>query len=262
MHRLARSRGCNGWPMAFACLVALGSGRRRDRRHHQQIDAAHGRRWSTASSSTSGRFRPALAGGPPSGTYRPMRMERKWFSRKYDWSPMPHSIFFYEGYAIHGTNYVSRLGQPGLARLRAPASGQRGGAFCPGAQPRHAQHDHHHFQFGLRGEACAQVVASNERRARAVAGSLRPRTGRDAGPYRRDPVDAGRPRRTGGAIRGENRPRPGLRSEPRAAHSITISPTMPSSACDLPSLSVMPHCRSAVRPAATGTNHHSARVPG
>jgi lipoprotein-anchoring transpeptidase ErfK/SrfK len=52
-----------------------------------------------------------LGGGPPSGTFRPQRMERQWFSRKYDWSPMPHSIFFYHGFAIHGTNYVSRLGR-------------------------------------------------------------------------------------------------------------------------------------------------------
>jgi hypothetical protein len=50
-------------------------------------------------------------GGPPSGTYRPQRLARKWFSRKYNWSPMPHSIFFHEGYAIHGTVYVSRLGR-------------------------------------------------------------------------------------------------------------------------------------------------------
>jgi hypothetical protein len=50
-------------------------------------------------------------GGPPSGTYRPQRLERQWYSRKYNWSPMPHSIFFHEGYAIHGTIYVSRLGR-------------------------------------------------------------------------------------------------------------------------------------------------------
>jgi lipoprotein-anchoring transpeptidase ErfK/SrfK len=49
-------------------------------------------------------------GGPRAGEYRPQRLERKWFSRKYGWSPMPHSIFFHEGYAIHGTIYVSRLG--------------------------------------------------------------------------------------------------------------------------------------------------------
>ena len=52
-----------------------------------------------------------LGGGPPSGSYKPKRLERKWFSRKYGWSPMPHSIFFYKGYAIHGTIYVSRLGK-------------------------------------------------------------------------------------------------------------------------------------------------------
>jgi hypothetical protein len=52
-----------------------------------------------------------LGGGPPSGSYKPERLERKWFSHKYGWSPMPHSIFFYKGYAIHGTIYVSRLGR-------------------------------------------------------------------------------------------------------------------------------------------------------
>jgi len=25
---------------------------------------------------------------------------------------MPNSIFFYKGYAIHGTNHISRLGRP------------------------------------------------------------------------------------------------------------------------------------------------------
>ena len=48
----------------------------------------------------------------PNGTYKPQRLERKWFSRKYDWSPMPYSIFFNEGYAIHGSYEISRLGRP------------------------------------------------------------------------------------------------------------------------------------------------------
>jgi hypothetical protein len=52
-----------------------------------------------------------LGGGPPSGRYKPERLERKWFSHKYGWSPMPHSIFFHKGYAIHGTIYLSRLGK-------------------------------------------------------------------------------------------------------------------------------------------------------
>ena len=48
----------------------------------------------------------------PNGTYRPQRLERQWYSRKYDWSPMPHSIFFAGGYAIHGSYEISRLGRP------------------------------------------------------------------------------------------------------------------------------------------------------
>jgi lipoprotein-anchoring transpeptidase ErfK/SrfK len=48
----------------------------------------------------------------PNGSYRPQRLERKWFSRKYDWAPMPYSIFFNEGYAIHGSYETSRLGRP------------------------------------------------------------------------------------------------------------------------------------------------------
>src|ERR1700730_14139635 len=50
--------------------------------------------------------------GTPSGTYHPQRMERSWFSREYYNSPMPHSIFFHGGYAIHGSYDISRLGGP------------------------------------------------------------------------------------------------------------------------------------------------------
>lgn len=50
-------------------------------------------------------------GGPPSGVYRPQRFERYWRSHKFGWAPMPHSIFFHGGYAIHGTNHVARLGR-------------------------------------------------------------------------------------------------------------------------------------------------------
>ena len=62
----------------------------------------------------------------PSGSFRPIRLERSWYSRKYDWAPMPHSIFFYKGYAMHGTLEERRLGRPashGCVRLsRANAS--------------------------------------------------------------------------------------------------------------------------------------------
>jgi len=50
--------------------------------------------------------------GTPSGTYRPQRLERTWFSKEYYNSPMPHSIFFHSGYAIHGSYEISRLGGP------------------------------------------------------------------------------------------------------------------------------------------------------
>ena len=48
----------------------------------------------------------------PNGSYRPQWLARKWFSRQYDWSPMPYSIFFDGGYAIHGSYEVSHLGRP------------------------------------------------------------------------------------------------------------------------------------------------------
>ena len=48
----------------------------------------------------------------PNGAYRPQWLARKWYSRKYDWSPMPWSIFFNGGYAIHGSYEISRLGRP------------------------------------------------------------------------------------------------------------------------------------------------------
>ena len=48
----------------------------------------------------------------PNGTYRPQWLARKWFSRQYDWSPMPYSIFFNGGYAIHGSYEISHLGRP------------------------------------------------------------------------------------------------------------------------------------------------------
>jgi lipoprotein-anchoring transpeptidase ErfK/SrfK len=56
----------------------------------------------------------------PRGDYRPTRLHRMWYSRKYEMSPMPFSVFFHGGYAIHGTNAVKRLGTPashGCVRL-------------------------------------------------------------------------------------------------------------------------------------------------
>ena len=63
----------------------------------------------------------------PRGSFRPFALKRMHYSRKYDNSPMPHSIFFKGGYAIHGTGYVRYLGRPashGCIRL-APGNAAR-----------------------------------------------------------------------------------------------------------------------------------------
>src|SRR5688500_3181508 len=46
------------------------------------------------------------------GSYRPKLLHRMWYSSEYENAPMPHSIFFRGGYAIHGTNHVRSLGRP------------------------------------------------------------------------------------------------------------------------------------------------------
>ncbi len=50
--------------------------------------------------------------GTPNGTYHPQRLAATWFSKLYYNSPMPHSIFFHSGYAIHGSYDINRLGGP------------------------------------------------------------------------------------------------------------------------------------------------------
>ena len=56
----------------------------------------------------------------PSGTFSPYSLQRMHYSKKYDLAPMPNSIFFVGGYAIHGTPHVGNLGRPashGCVRL-------------------------------------------------------------------------------------------------------------------------------------------------
>ena len=63
----------------------------------------------------------------PRGSYRPTMLKRMHYSRKYHMSPMPHSIFFRGGYAIHGTYATGALGRPashGCVRL-APGNAAR-----------------------------------------------------------------------------------------------------------------------------------------
>lgn len=56
----------------------------------------------------------------PRGTFSPKSLQPMHYSRKYHMSPMPHSIFFSGGFAIHGTYATGMLGRPashGCVRL-------------------------------------------------------------------------------------------------------------------------------------------------
>lgn len=62
----------------------------------------------------------------PVGTFQPEWTAKMWYSRKYDDAPMPHSVFFKNGAAIHATQSVGRLGQAashGCVRL-APTNAE------------------------------------------------------------------------------------------------------------------------------------------
>jgi lipoprotein-anchoring transpeptidase ErfK/SrfK len=56
----------------------------------------------------------------PRGSFAPTGLQRMHYSSKYEMSPMPYSIFFRGGYAIHGTYAIGSLGRPvshGCVRL-------------------------------------------------------------------------------------------------------------------------------------------------
>jgi L,D-transpeptidase catalytic domain len=56
----------------------------------------------------------------PNGRFTAQRLARVYYSKKYDDAPMPNSVFFHGGYAIHGTYQENRLGSPvshGCVRL-------------------------------------------------------------------------------------------------------------------------------------------------
>jgi lipoprotein-anchoring transpeptidase ErfK/SrfK len=56
----------------------------------------------------------------PTGSFRPIRLERVWYSTIYNNAPMPYAVFFYGGFAVHGTYETGALGRPashGCVRL-------------------------------------------------------------------------------------------------------------------------------------------------
>ncbi len=61
----------------------------------------------------------------PTGRFKPTRMHEMWYSKTYDNAPMPHSVFFHGGYAVHATPHVAKLGRPashGCVRLHPEAA--------------------------------------------------------------------------------------------------------------------------------------------
>jgi hypothetical protein len=96
---------------ALASLLASAAGA------HVLINVDKGSQQMTVSVDGAPRYRFAVSTGrpglgTPSGTFHPQRMEPTWFSKEYYNSPMPHSIFFHGGFAIHGSYEISQLGGP------------------------------------------------------------------------------------------------------------------------------------------------------
>jgi lipoprotein-anchoring transpeptidase ErfK/SrfK len=63
----------------------------------------------------------------PTGTFKPQSLAVWHRSTIYSGSPMPHSIFFKRGYAIHGSYETKHLGRPashGCIRLHPSAAAQ------------------------------------------------------------------------------------------------------------------------------------------
>jgi lipoprotein-anchoring transpeptidase ErfK/SrfK len=63
----------------------------------------------------------------PTGIFQPKSANKMWYSRQYDWTPMPYAVFFTRGVAFHGTNETSRLGKSashGCVRLATSNAAQ------------------------------------------------------------------------------------------------------------------------------------------
>jgi len=98
----------------------------------------------------------------PRGYFAPTGLQRMHYSKKYHMSPMPYSIFFRGGYAIHGTYATGALGSPashGCVRLSPAHAAQlfhmvqsEGGSISitgatPGSTRFARVHHRHNTQF-------------------------------------------------------------------------------------------------------------------
>lgn len=104
----------------------------------------------------------------PTGTYRPQWLSRMHYSRKYDNAPMPYSVFFHHGYAIHGTDAVGALGRPashGCIRL-APAHAK---TFYKLVE----KHGKMRTRIALHGDASVAVAKARARNTRVATAEPR-----------------------------------------------------------------------------------------
>lgn len=94
-------------PPTLKAVIDLG-----DQRMRVYVNGRHEYTWKVSTA------RPGYV--TPNGTFRPQWLARMHYSRKYDDAPMPYSVFYSKGFAVHGTTSISRLGRPashGCVRL-------------------------------------------------------------------------------------------------------------------------------------------------
>jgi hypothetical protein len=124
----------------------------------------------------------------PHGSYQPYSLQRMHYSHKYHMSPMPYSIFFLGGYAIHGTYSTAELGRPashGCIRLAPGNAAQlfkmvqaEGAAISIAGTPpasrgfyaKHTTHRHHAVAFAKAHHHHGHMFAKVHRRAPTALG--------------------------------------------------------------------------------------------
>jgi hypothetical protein len=108
----------------------------------------------------------------PRGVYSANSLQAMHYSKKYHNSPMPHSIFFHGGYAIHGTYATGSLGRPAshgcvrispthAAKLYSLVRAEGATISISGSPPpsrpfasdTHRRHLHHHYASAHHGQS-------------------------------------------------------------------------------------------------------------
>jgi hypothetical protein len=151
----------------------------------------------------------------PRGHYHATGLQRMHYSRKYDMSPMPHSIFFRGGYAIHGTYETAHLGRPAshgcvrlspgnAARLYEMVKAEGADIQISGSPPRTAVYASHRTRRG-------RTVYAHRNNGRAGSGydGYASRPGTASAPMAYAPAPGGRV-----AVRANRIMRPVYRPKP------------------------------------------------